>query len=64
MLNDENGSVSSLRVVMFAWFIGMLIACLYVVATTGSFPAIPMEYTMILGGLITGKVWQKGLETK
>lgn len=70
-LNESNGNPSSMRIVTFIWVAGTFLVWAGAAIITAwqspanfTFPTLPSEIVMIVLGMITGKVAQKGFEKK
>jgi hypothetical protein len=64
MFKEECGAVSSMRILMLAYGVGVLIVWVVLSIKNGNILDIPTSIQTILGILVTGKVIQKPLEQK
>jgi len=61
-LQDDKGNNSSTRLGTLLWLVGILVAWLYTVFTTGTITDLPPGILATLGMLLTAKVAQKHVE--
>ena len=63
-LQDGNGDFSSMRGIMIAWAIGVLLTWMYASVVSSALLPIPESVIALIGILVTGKAVQKKIEKK
>ena len=61
---QEDGSYSMTRLIMFLWFLAVTVVWVYLSILNGEFVIIPESLIVMSGGLIGLKYFQKNQEVK